>query len=272
MDNMSLAQGNISSNKDNLPESQSGSGRPTSHKNDLASLFGSETRAMVIGVLLNHPDEGLTQAEISRDTNKDPKGVQRALEILVQLNLVWWRSTVGGEPSVLSPNTSEGRFDPDKVAGQDIKKRISAYGYSRRYRLNKEHPWIPGLKIILENSSPGTIHLLQERFRAWPFEKSLKPDLAFVFGSFALGEQSPESDIDLIIIGYHDRDTLADIIDYIDQQIARAINYIEYTCDEWVAAMKVDTAFTSSILSKPKIFLIGNNEKLEQISKARKSD
>lgn len=268
MDNMSLRQGNKSSNKGDLPASKSGSARPPSRKNDLASLFGSETRAIVIWVLLNHPDEGLTQAEFARLTNRDAKDVQRAIDILVQLNLVRWIPSLGGEPCAISTHTSDGRFDPEEAVEQDIEDSIRTRGYSRRYRLNKNHPWIPGLRIILENSSLGAIHLLQERLRAFPAEK-LKPDVAFVFGSFALGEQTPESDVDLIIIGYHDRETLAEIIDSLEERIGRSINYIEYTCEEWAAALKEDIAFAASIVTKPRIFLIGDNARLEQISKAR---
>jgi predicted nucleotidyltransferase len=270
MGNMPAEKGNKPPNKVDLPESHSDSARPVSRKSDLASLFGSETRAVVLWTLLNHPDRGLTQAEFAHVTGRDPKDVQRALDILVQLDLAICMRSLGGEPCHISPYV-DGRLDPVEAVKQSVEQRIRTYGFSRRYWLNKDHPWIPGLKIILENSSLGAIHLLQEELRAFPVGKP-EPDVAFVYGSFAVGEQTPQSDIDLIVIGCHDRETLADIIDGLEQRIAHSVNYVEYTCEEWAMALKEDIDFARSIMTKPKVFLIGDNEKLGHISEARTCD
>jgi len=250
-------------NRADFPERGSVSSAP--RKSELASLFGSETRAVVLWVLLNHPDDGLTQADFARVSNRDPKDVQRALDILAQLGLARWLTSYGG---IISPYTSEGRFDPEEAVRQEIEERIRTTGGIRRYRLNKDHPWVPGLRIILESSSLGAIHLLQEELRVFPVEKR-KPYVAFVFGSFAVGEQTPESDIDVIVIGNHDRATLAGIVDRLEQRIARSINYVEYTREEWARALEEDVGFARSIVAKPKVFLIGDNERLERISKTR---
>lgn len=271
MDNMTIKQDNKPSNKIDLPDSQSGNLRSTSkNRSDLACLFGSETRAFVIWTLLNHPDRGLTQAEIARLADRDPKDVQRALDILVSLSLVWCVPEPGGEPRAISRYASNDSEDPNKAADQDIENRIRTFGLSKRYWLNKKHPFVPGLRMILERSKLGVINLIQQELRAFPVEKK-KPYIAFIFGSFAVGEQTPESDIDLIVIGYHDRETLAEIIDNLEERIARNINYIEYSREEWASALEDDADFARSIMSNPRIFLIGDNERLEKISTKRTS-
>ena len=255
---MSGKQDNTPLKKVNRPKPQSNTGQSASEKSDLAYLFGSETRAIVLWALLNHPDEGLTQTNIARVTNKDPKEVRRALDNLEQLGLAFYTTTYGGITSIYAA----GGLDLDQVA------RTSAG--TRRYRLDKNHPWVTSLRIILENSSLGSIHLLKNEMNAFSVEK-VKPHVAFVFGSFAIGEQTSVSDIDLVIIGYHDRAALAEIVNEIELRISRTINYIEYTSSEWANALIEDSDFAASIMAKPKICLIGDNEKLERISKTRES-
>jgi predicted nucleotidyltransferase len=259
---MSRKKDKIPNNQVNLPDDPPEKRPSGPQRSDIASLFGSETRAIVIWTLLNHPDQGLTQADVARVTSKDPKDVQRALDTLEQIELVLKFITFGG---TISPYT-KGRFDPEEAVRQAIDVQIRTSGGTRRYRLNMDHPWVPGLRIILESSSLGAIHLLQKELEAFPVEKR-KPHVAFVFGSFAIGEQTPESDIDLVVIGWHDRTVMAEMMDLLEHRTARQINYIEYTREEWKGALEEDLDFARSIMAKPKVFLIGDNERLERISK-----
>ncbi len=233
-----------------------------STKSDLASLFGSDTRARVIWAFLERPDLGLTPAEIAHYIVKDPKAVQRALDMLEQIELVFKFTSFGG---TISPYV-RGKSDPDEAVTIDIERQLRIGGGPKRYRLNQFHPWVPGLRIILENSYLGSIQLIKNALLEFPIDKR-KPYISFVFGSFATGEQTPESDIDLIVIGSQDKSTLADIFDQLEQRIGRQINYIEYTREEWKGALEEDIDFARSIMAKPKVFLIGDNERLERISK-----
>jgi len=130
------------------------------------------------------------------------------------------------------------------------------------YNLNEDHPWVPGLKVIFENSSIGIIPLLREGLA--PIEGI---EIAFVFGSCATGAQTPESDIDLLTIGNQNPETVADFIDGLEGRIGRKIDYFEYAPEDWVEALRDHNYFARSVMAKPRIFLIGNNEKLERISK-----
>jgi predicted nucleotidyltransferase len=245
-------------NKVDLPGNQSDTssdlGPVNTQKNDLASLFGSNTRVLVIWTLLNNPDDGLTQADIARATNADPKDIQRALDILKQLNLACSLTTFGVITSL---------HEAANLKLEEIER--TSVG-TRRYRLNKDHPWVPGLKIILENSHLGSVNVLRQELIAFPVKK-VQPDMAFVFGSFAVGGQTQESDIDLIVIGYHDRPALAELIDKVERKIGRNIDYFEYTQEEWVKALRENDFFANSIMKKPKVFLIGHNERLEDINR-----
>ena len=131
----------------------------------------------------------LTFGDIVRFTQRDPKDVKRALAILKQLELV-----------IESGPVVSGHVSPMKISSMNKKwfenaVRISGHMY---YRLNEHHPWVPGLKIIFENSSIGIIPLINKEL------KTIEGiEIAFIFGSLAAGEQNIKSDVDLVVIGHH---------------------------------------------------------------------
>jgi predicted nucleotidyltransferase len=131
------------------------------------------------------------------------------------------------------------------------------------YGLNEEHPWIPGLKIIFENSSIGIIPLLREAL------VSIQGiEVAYVFGSFAIGEQNVRSDIDLVVIGRHDREALDDRMDIFEKRTDRILDPFEYTPEEWIKYLRDYPSFAETMMPKRKLFLIGDDERLERLTKA----
>jgi Nucleotidyltransferase domain. len=83
---------------------------------------------------------------------------------------------------------------------------------------------------------------------------------AFIFGSFADGTQDSLSDIDIIITGDINEDVLIEKISSLESKFEREINYHIYSEKEFIEKRKEENSFISRILSKPVIFLIGENE------------
>ena len=83
---------------------------------------------------------------------------------------------------------------------------------------------------------------------------------AFIFGSFADGTQDSLSDVDIIITGDINEDALIEKISSLENKFQREINYHIYSEKEFLKKRKEEDSYISRVLSKPVIFLIGENE------------
>lgn len=204
----------------NSPESQ-----------DLFDLFGSKVRVKILWEYLQHPDEWLGSSDLERLCECSQSAIFKQMGDLNQVGL-------------LKPNISN-----------DIKQ-----SYRNPFKLNKRHPWIPGLRMIFEHAM-GSIKVLNEEF-----SKLISIDIAFVHGSFAKSTQKPESDVDIIIIGHQSRLALSKEISELERRINRRIDYKIYTPDQWREKWTKNDHFVRSLMFEQKIFLVGDNERLERIT------
>jgi predicted nucleotidyltransferase len=105
---------------------------------------------------------------------------------------------------------------------------------------------------------------------AEPLRKALIPlsrkiNLAFIHGSIAESRERSESDIDIIIVGNVSNADVAIVLGPLKERLGREINMTRYTLGEFVAKVSTRHYFLSSVLKKPKIFLIGSEYELENI-------
>jgi predicted nucleotidyltransferase len=208
--------------------------RPVSHRN-VYSLFGSGTRVDVLWEFIKSPGEYLGPQELARRTGRSPGDVSRICGQLWQMNLITGR--------VLN--------------SQDMKNS----SLRNNFILNKEHPWIPGLRIFLENAV-GTLFIIREEFKN--LDES-KINCAFVHGSFATDTYGANSDIDLIIIGKYDRFALTEVISKIRQRTGREVDYRVATVREWQKLYQDKNPFVLSVMSKPKEFIVHSQSVLDTI-------
>lgn len=235
-----------------ISSKEPGKTQPRREKRDVDMLLGSGVRADVLWVLLTQPT--LAFVDITRFAQRDPKDVKKALETFKQLELVIETGPVGG--GTMSPAEMYKLKDERWI---ERALRITGQMY---YGLNEEHPWLPGLKIIFENSSIGIIPLLREAL------VSIQGiEVAYVFGSFAIGEQNVRSDIDLVVIGRHDREALDDRMDTFEKRTDRILDPFEYTPEEWIKYLRDYPSFADTMMPKRKLFLIGDDERLERLAK-----
>ena len=87
-------------------------------------------------------------------------------------------------------------------------------------------------------------------------------EVALIYGSFAAGEETGASDVDLLIIGTPDDEKLMVQIDELENQLKREINYTLYLRTEYDNRKKGGDTFIQNILARPKILLKGTENEL----------
>jgi predicted nucleotidyltransferase len=86
---------------------------------------------------------------------------------------------------------------------------------------------------------------------------------AFIFGSLAAHSERPDSDVDLFVVGsIEGRELSARTSRLSDQALGRVLNTVHYTEAEINARVRARNHFVLSVLSGPKMFVIGGEEQL----------
>ena len=87
-------------------------------------------------------------------------------------------------------------------------------------------------------------------------------EVALVFGSVARGTESAGSDIDLLIIGTLGFAQAIDALYPAQSALGREINPKIFSRKEWRERVKARDPFVMEVLSRPKLFLVGNEDEL----------
>ncbi|GAH45417.1 unnamed protein product, partial [marine sediment metagenome] len=124
------------------------------------------------------------------------------------------------------------------------------------YYLNQSYPLFKELKSIIFKTSgvPRMLHNVLEKFD--------DIDRAFIYGSFAKGEEREDSDIDLLIIGEVNEDKLIEEIGKLERKLQREINYAIYEKEDFKKKKEEGNSFILDISKEKKIFLIGDENGL----------
>ena len=124
------------------------------------------------------------------------------------------------------------------------------------YYLNQSYPLFKELKsIIFKTSGPSKmLHNILKKFKGI--------SQAFIYGSFAKGEEREDSDIDLLIIGEVDEDKLIEEIGKLEKKLQREINYAIYGKEDFNKKKEGGNPFILDILQEKKIFIIGDENGL----------
>ena len=135
---------------------------------------------------------------------------------------------------------------------------VSKQGNQKHYQANGDAPVFAELRgLVLKTMGLGDV------LRAALVPLGTQIDAAFVYGSVARQQDTAHSDIDLMIVsrslGY------ADLFGALESAIAtlgRKVNPTLYTPADLAKRIQQDNAFVTRVLQQPKIWLIGNEEKL----------
>ncbi|MFH0955800.1 MAG: nucleotidyltransferase domain-containing protein [Candidatus Falkowbacteria bacterium] len=133
-------------------------------------------------------------------------------------------------------------------------------GKQKYFSLNEKFPLYKELEKIVSK----TIGLEKNLADSLAGLKNI--EVAFVFGSFAKGDQDGLSDIDLMIIGRPDEDKLIAAISRLEADAGREINYHIFSRNDLTKKIKEKNSFIKSVISHPKLFLIGNEKSLSKFN------
>jgi predicted nucleotidyltransferase len=138
----------------------------------------------------------------------------------------------------------------------------SVQGNRIYYKVNKKCPIFEELKNILFKSV-GIAEVLKKNLK----ENNIK--IAFIYGSYARGEENLLSDIDLLIIGNISSKELSHILAKPKKELGREINYAVFPIKEFKQKLIRKDHFLSSILREKKIFIIGEEDEFRKLIKSR---
>ena len=127
----------------------------------------------------------------------------------------------------------------------------SITGKQKYFSLNNKHPLYKELKSIIFKTV-GVEGALKEIISS---TESI--ELSFIYGSFAKDRQNSSSDIDLLIVGNPEEDSLMKKIESLEKKLLREINYNIYQKREFSDKIKKKDSFIMNIIKRPKIILKG---------------
>lgn len=193
----------------------------------LTSLLFPEYRRRVLGLLLLRPEESLHGRELARRTGLPAGTLTRELNRLAEVGLL----------------------KREKRGNQQV------------YSANRTCPVFEEVASILRKTS-GLADVLIEALA--PVATQIQS--AFVFGSIARGQETPGSDIDLLVIGDLTFGALVALMHPAQTTLGREINPKLFKAREFRSKAPKEP-FLRDVLAKPKIFLIGNEHDLTELAR-----
>jgi predicted nucleotidyltransferase len=134
--------------------------------------------------------------------------------------------------------------------------RSESIGGRKIFSLNPNASIIPELRSILLKTVAVGDYVRQSIGNI----KGIKA--AFIFGSYAKGEMDADSDLDLMLIGEIDVEKISPVIDKLESQLQRDVNYILFTENEWDSRLEREDPFVVNVQDEQKIMLIGSQDDL----------
>lgn len=186
----------------------------------------SKNKALLLRLFYTNPDREFYVQEIGRILGKKPGVFQRTLYNLERSGIV-----------------------------------VSQYRANARYfRANHGHPLFEEIKSIIAKTV-GVIVSLKE-----VLGKAGSIDYAFIYGSFAKGDETFLSDIDLVIVGSPEESIILQQLSELEQTLKREINYRLYSSIDIARDIQRAEPFLLNILADRKIFLLGEEHELRKMA------
>jgi predicted nucleotidyltransferase len=182
----------------------------------LADALFSKTRAALLRELYAEP-EGLHVRELERRTGFNIRHISRELHVLAAAGIL-----------------------TAKPVGRQV-----------TYRLNPECPIADEMKSIV-CKTVGLADVVRRALE--PFRDRIQ--FAYIFGSFARGEERADSDVDLMIVGRVTRKEMATPLREATDALKREINTALYTAAEYATALDEEDSFVAAVHAGPRLDLV----------------
>lgn len=201
---------------------------------NLSNALFSKVQQRVLALIFGHPERSFYTSEIVRSVRSGTGAVERELARL-------------------------------RLSGLVCVERI---GNQKHYRANFKSPIFEELHGIVVK----TVAVAE------PLRKALEPyanriKSAFVFGSVAKHADTAQSDIDLMVIGEDlSYAELYTVLQHAEITLRRKVAPLFLTEDEWRRKSSDRGSFARTLLTRPKIFIIGSESDLRhEQARARQS-
>jgi predicted nucleotidyltransferase len=187
----------------------------------------------VLAWLLGHADQAYYLRELVRHTGVAVGAAQRELEQLTAAGLVC-----------------------REVRGNQV-----------YFQANQKAAIFPELQGLFAKTA-GLVDILREALM--PLANRIRA--AFVFGSAARGELHAASDIDLLVVGDISFGDMIAEIKEAERRLGREVNPTVYSEDEFEAKIREKQHFVASVLARPKLFVLGEDNDVRVRSVKRTPD
>jgi predicted nucleotidyltransferase len=182
----------------------------------------------VLALLYSHPDESFYLRQIARITGAGMGALQRELKQLSEAGII----------------------------------QRNEIGQQTFFKANADCPVFHELRNLIIKTF-GVADVVR---------KALSPladkiELAFIFGSIVSGEFKQSSDLDVMVIGKIEFAEIVSALTPVQETLAREINPSVYPPEEFRSKLAGKHHFLKTVLNAPKIFLIGNENELEELAR-----
>jgi predicted nucleotidyltransferase len=195
----------------------------------LETLFTSKARVEILKLFFLTSSERHYMRQVATLTSQPIRAVQRELERLERAGLL----------------------------------EATMEGNRRYFQANRSSPVFSILRsLLVRTSGVGTAlreHLLKE-------EDDIR--VAFIFGSYAQGIEDATSDLDLMVLGEITARDLAKALKPAREEIGREVNALIFSKDEFCQRIAHEDSFIQNVLREAKIFLIGGEDELGEVTGA----
>ena len=198
-----------------------------SHGMPISVALFSKNRRAVLALLFGHPDQDFYLRQIVRACGGGVGAIQRELKQL-------------GDAGIIQRTARHNQVF---------------------FQANTACPVFEELKSLVVKTA-GVVDVLRAALA--PLADRIM--VAFIFGSVARAEQNRESDVDFVVVGQLAFSEVVESLADAQQHLAREVNPVVYSHEEFRAKVATGHHFLASVLRKPKVFLIGDDDELTRLA------
>jgi predicted nucleotidyltransferase len=190
-----------------------------------------------------------------------PEIRQKLLAVALLSPEKWWYLSELATHLGTSPSSLQRELD-SLTKGGVLTRKVE--GRRTYYKAQVDSPVFESLRELLSRTA-GLLPALQSglaRLRD-------KIEWAAVFGSVARGEETPESDIDLLLVGDAATADLLPTLRRIEHQFGREVNLIRYSKKEFRDRLRARDHFLTSVTKGPVITVMGSTNELEKTARRK---
>lgn len=128
--------------------------------------------------------------------------------------------------------------------------RSEARGNQKHYSLNKQYPLLKEVFTILRRTI-GVVPAVTDALKEVPGIQA-----AYLYGSFAKGEEDASSDIDILIVGKPEATSLANVATRLERVLNREVNYTVIAEQELKRKLAGNDPFVRDIWNGKRVELV----------------